>query len=104
MAIYAGLYGAEFEGTQRRAQELHAKAKTVSDESKKKGKAPEASDVTEAKNILDPEKICKLAAVGFDWDLQKDAYEESWENRYKELMRFKLINGHCRVPKTGETA
>jgi Helicase associated domain len=55
---------------------------------------------SEAKNVLDADKIVKLSAIGFEWDLQKDSYVESWENRYNELMKYKIVNGNCRVPKT----
>ena len=49
---------------------------------------------------MDPERICKLNAVGFEWELQKDTYVESWETRYNQLLKFKVVNGHCRVPKS----
>lgn len=102
MAIYQGLYGAEFTGTQLKAQQLFDKARSLAVEAKKKGYSLEPSSVTEAKHLMDADKICKLTAVGFEWDLQKDTFEESWENRYMELMRYKLVNGNCRVPKGGE--
>lgn len=102
MAIYQGIYGDEFSGTQQKAQQLFEKAKTMAEEAREQGMTLAISQVTEAKHTMDPEKICKLTAVGFAWDLQKDSFEESWESRYMELMRFKLLNGHCRVPKTGD--
>lgn len=64
------------------------------------GVTPCISTVSEAKNILDAEKIVKLTAVGFEWDLQNETYHEIWEGRYVELMKYKIVNGHCRVPKT----
>ena len=39
----------------------------------------------------------------FDWQTklaEKDSYIESWEKRYSELMKYKIVNGNCRVPKT----
>lgn len=102
MAIYQGIYGEEFTGTQQKAQKLFEKAKKMAEEAREKGKTLEIAQVTEAKHIMDADKICKLQAVGFEWDLQKDSFEQSWENRYQELMRFKLLNGSCRVPKTGD--
>ncbi|KAG7357092.1 helicase domain protein [Nitzschia inconspicua] len=102
MAIYQGIYGEEFTGTQQKAQQLYEKAKKMAEDAREKEQTLDISQVTEAKHIMDPDKICKLQAVGFEWDLQKDSFEQSWENRYMELMRFKLVNGHCRVPKTGD--
>ena len=119
MAIYQGLYGVELTCPQKKAKELYEKAKEKSkevknaaaaanaadtdDNSKRKHTAtpiPSLSDIGEAKNMMDPERICKLNAVGFEWELQKDTYVESWENRYNQLLKFKVINGHCRVPKS----
>jgi hypothetical protein len=102
MAIYQGIYGEEFTGTQQKAQQLFEKAKGMTEDARDQGMTIEISLVTEAKHTMDPEKICKLTAVGFAWDLQKDSFEESWETRYMELMRFKLLNANCRVPKTGD--
>lgn len=104
MAIYQGLNGAEFNGTQVKASGLFQKAKTLAEQAKLTGQILEPSDVTEAKDLLDPAKICKLTAVGFEWDLQNNSFTESWETKFGELMRYKIINGNCRVPKTGEHA
>jgi len=110
MAIYQGLYGVELTCPQKKAKELYEKAKEKAKEVKSTSAAtgdgikqaviqtPSLSDIGEAKNMMDPERICKLNAVGFEWELQKDTYVESWENRYNQLLKFKVINGHCRVP------
>lgn len=112
MAIYQGLYGVELTCPQKKAKELYEKAKEKAKEVKTAAAAsgddnkqaiiatPTLSDIGEAKNMMDPERICKLNAVGFEWELQKDTYVESWENRYNQLLKFKVINGHCRVPKS----
>lgn len=112
MAIYQGLYGVELTCPQKKAKELYVKAKEKAREMKAAAAAsgdsnkqslisvPTLSDIGEAKNMMDPERICKLNAVGFEWELQKDTYVESWENRYNQLLKFKVINGHCRVPKS----
>ena len=112
MAIYQGLYGVELTCPQKKAKELYEKAKEKAKEVKSTSAAtgdgikqaviqtPSLSDIGEAKNMMDPERICKLNAVGFEWELQKDTYVESWENRYNQLLKFKVINGHCRVPKS----
>ena len=95
---------------QKKAKELYEKAKEKAEEFKKaaadgsnvgdKIVYASLSDIGEAKNMMDPERICKLNAVGFEWELQKDTYLESWENRYNQLLKFKVIHGHCRVPKS----
>ncbi len=112
MAIYQGLYGVELTCPQKKAKELYEKAKEKAKEIKENTQAngnankqvvlttPSLSDIGEAKNMMDPERICKLNAVGFEWELQKDTYVESWENRYNQLLKFKVVNGHCRVPKS----
>jgi hypothetical protein len=79
MAIYQGLYGVELSNPQKKAKELYEKAKDKAAELKsgdnaKNGIAPTLSDIGEAKNMMDPERICKLNAVGFEWELQKDTY------------------------------
>mmetsp|Transcript_19905 Transcript_19905/g.22246 ORF Transcript_19905/g.22246 Transcript_19905/m.22246 type:complete len:715 (-) Transcript_19905:17-2161(-) len=105
MAIYQGLYGVELSNPQKKAKELYEKAKEKAEEYKNEGNTknrhtPTLSDIGEAKNMMEPERICKLNAVGFEWELQKDTYVESWENRYNQLLKFKVIQGHCRVPKS----
>lgn len=112
MAIYQGLYGVELTCPQKKAKELYEKAKDKAREVRENAQAngdsnkqaalttPSLSDIGEAKNMMDPERICKLNAVGFEWELQKDTYVESWENRYNQLLKFKVVNGHCRVPKS----
>jgi len=113
MAIYQGLYGVELTCPQKKARELYEKAKEKVKEAREAAgdgdgnavkaaamSTPNLTDIGEAKNMMDPERICKLNAVGFEWELQKDTYVESWENRYNQLLKFKVINGHCRVPKS----
>lgn len=104
MAIYQGLHGAEFSGSHQKASTLYEKAKKMAEQAKQSGKILEPSDVTEAKDLLEANRICKLSAVGFEWDLQGSSFTESWETRFGELMRYKIMNGNCRVPKTGEYA
>ncbi|CAB9525830.1 helicase [Seminavis robusta] len=45
------------------------------------------------------EKIFKLQKLGFQWEVQKAQNAATWEDRYRELIRFKSDHGHCRVPK-----
>jgi hypothetical protein len=101
MALYQGLYGVEFTSTQKKAEELYNMARKRAEKAKEDGEdMPTLADVGEPKNTLDTEKIAKLTAVGFEWELQKDSYIESWETRYLQLMKFKVIHGHSRVPKS----
>eukprot|EP00957_Ditylum_brightwellii_P144314 10994363-Ditylum_brightwellii.AAC.1 len=51
------------------------------------------------KNMLSDDKIEKLDALNFVWDV----YDTQWEIRYKELQKFVLENGHANVP-TDETS
>jgi len=44
---------------------------------------------------LNQEKIQKLNELGFHWGV----INTPWEQRYKELLEFKLHFGHCRVPQ-----
>ncbi|KAL3908980.1 MAG: hypothetical protein SGARI_002818 [Bacillariaceae sp.] len=104
MAIYKGLHGAEFNGTQQKASVLYQKALKKGEEARRAGKTLEPSDVTEAKDLLEATRICKLSAVGFEWELQTSSFTESWESKFGELMRFKIVHGNCRVPKTGDSA
>ena len=46
-------------------------------------------------NLLSREQIAKLEEIGIDWDPIKNR----WENKYKELIKFKEANGHCDVPQ-----
>lgn len=44
---------------------------------------------------LAPERITKLEAVGFEWDI----FSAEWDGMYKALKEYKYIHGDCRVPK-----
>jgi len=48
------------------------------------------------KSKLTPERQRRLDEIGFVWDILL----ESWEEGFSYLLRFKEIEGHCRVPKT----
>jgi superfamily II DNA or RNA helicase/DNA-binding TFAR19-related protein (PDSD5 family) len=43
---------------------------------------------------LTPERIERLNALGFVWDIMS----EQWEEGFTKLQKFKEIEGHCRVP------
>jgi hypothetical protein len=45
---------------------------------------------------MNDEKIARLEAIGFQWDLSRDA----WDKSFAELQTFKAVNGHCNVGVT----
>lgn len=51
-----------------------------------------------SEKVLNEERIGRLESMGFRWWAQ--TYESTpWETRFEELLAFKALNGHCRVPK-----
>ena len=48
------------------------------------------------KSKLTPERQRRLDEIGFVWEYRI----ETWEKGLNNLLRFKEIEGHCRVPKT----
>jgi hypothetical protein len=53
---------------------------------------------------LSDERIAKLDALGFAWGLSRTAEVDgeginaAWKARFDELLRYKEMNGHCKVP------
>jgi hypothetical protein len=43
------------------------------------------------------ERIARLEAIGFCWDLDSTA----WEQKFSELVAYKEVHGHCNVPNDG---
>jgi len=41
-------------------------------------------------------EIDRLDSIGFIWRAQN--YEERWNDKFKRLLEFKSLHGHCRVP------
>jgi Helicase associated domain len=53
---------------------------------------------------LKPKWIQKLNAIGFDWSFWDDDFSAfCWDERYKELIEYKKINGHCNVTYNNHT-
>jgi hypothetical protein len=55
------------------------------------------------KGRLSEERIEMLNKLGFEWSVgfvqrQSKALEQSWMNRYRELVDFREEQGHCIVP------
>jgi len=46
-------------------------------------------------DLLSPERIQRLDALGFEWDPRS----EQWEEVFARLVKFKERVGHCRVPE-----
>ncbi|WP_257615700.1 helicase associated domain-containing protein, partial [Chlamydia suis] len=46
------------------------------------------------KGKLSEDKIARLEELGFVWNV----FEESWEENFLELQRFREEHGHCKVP------
>jgi hypothetical protein len=47
--------------------------------------------------LLSEERIQRLNQIGFVWDI----LDASWEEKFAELLAYKEINGHCKVPVKG---
>ena len=52
------------------------------------------------RNSLSKDRIQRLEALGFIWDVR----EKSWEDAFAELQKYKHSHGHCRVLKSFKTA
>ena len=53
------------------------------------------------KGILSAERIARLEAIGFDWELRSEQYpkEEYWQRMCAHLVQFMQEHGHARVPR-----
>jgi hypothetical protein len=47
------------------------------------------------KSKLSPDRITRLEAIGFCWDLDATA----WEQKFAELVAYKKVHCHCNVPQ-----
>lgn len=47
-------------------------------------------------SFITPDRVEALNKIGFDWS-PIDKYRGTWQQRYKELVEFKKIHGHCNV-------
>jgi len=45
-------------------------------------------------STMTDDRVLALNALGFVWN----AHEAGWEERFNELLQFKVDNGHCNVP------
>jgi hypothetical protein len=46
------------------------------------------------KGLLSEERIQRLTQIGFVWNI----LDAAWEQKFAELLTYKEINGHCKVP------
>ena len=56
----------------------------------------ERQKTSKSKSKLTPERQHRLDEIGFVWEYRI----ETWEEGVNNLLKFKEIEGHCRVPKT----
>jgi hypothetical protein len=49
---------------------------------------------------LTPERVAQLESIGFELD----PFEQVWHRRYRELVEFHRVHGHCRVPMKAQYA
>lgn len=49
---------------------------------------------------LTVQHIQQLESMGFEWEIKLGLRKDTWEERIEELLEFKEIHGHCRVPPT----
>lgn len=67
----------------------------------------ESGDDTRGRRI-DGYRLRRLREIGFEWG-RKKVYKgrvdhgKSFNDRFRELEKFIEINGHCRMPRSGET-
>lgn len=45
-------------------------------------------------NSMTDERIRQLESLGFVWN----SHDQTWEERFNELLKFKRVKGHCDVP------
>ena len=45
-------------------------------------------------STLNKERMDKLQRIGFVWSTR----EENWDDRFKDLVQYQLVQGHCNVP------
>lgn len=51
------------------------------------------------KGKLDEDKVSRLDELGFTWNFQAQ-WENTWEERFEQLRRYKEINGTCVIAKS----
>ena len=50
---------------------------------------------------LQRDRIHKLERIGFMWD-PSDVYNDKWDGKFRQLVRYKEEHGHCRVSRSHE--
>jgi len=45
------------------------------------------------------ERVEMLKRIGFSWNIKETSDRMAWNDHYVNLVRFKTINGHCKVPQ-----
>lgn len=51
---------------------------------------------------MSAERIVRLQAINFEWEVLASENDTSWNQRYVDLLKYKAVHGNCRVSKTHE--
>jgi Helicase associated domain len=62
-----------------------------------KGENFNAASASPGDGATQPEWICRLEAIGFEWDGRAAKEAELWDQWYRMLKAFQRKHGHCRV-------
>ena len=73
----------------------HCRISTLSDDSRLLGNWVHTQRTLRKQGRLDEERIDRLDAIGFTWDLRR----ERWDEMFAALEDYRDANGHCDVPQ-----
>ncbi len=73
----------------------HCRISTLSDEYRALGVWVHTQRTLRKQRRLDPERIDRLDAIGFTWELLR----EQWDAMFAALQHFRRESGHCDVPQ-----
>lgn len=48
--------------------------------------------------LLPEDRVRQLEALGIEWNLTLTERDRTWEQKFRELLEFRLQHGHCAVP------
>ena len=74
----------------------HCRISTLSEDYRSLGNWVHTQRTLRKQGRLDQERIARLDAIGFTWDLRR----EQWEAMFAALEDFRRATGHCDVPQT----
>ncbi len=73
----------------------HCRISTLSDDNRALGVWVHTQRTLGKQGRLDPERVARLDAIGFTWDLLR----EQWDAMFVALQDFRRETGHCDVPQ-----